>query len=309
MTSTEYTRMKIVNSLIESIEEQKVLPWNSPYLFKRGRPSNLTTGTVYRGMNALILTMTIQMQGWDSAKFITKSAIKKLGCKIKKGASAVPVYYTGKAYRLDGKNVTPSKYKKLSDEDKEKCTMYYYLKTYWVYNVTETTVDWQSKVEPVKEFTDIEKIENCEKLVKRYKGRPEIVNERDSVAFYRPIDDIVNMPKRKYMKSNEAYYSTLFHELTHSTGHESRLNRELNSQKLDKTSYSKEELIAELGALFMCSEAGIDKAVTDNSAAYLNSWLKVLKSDTNFIWDAAVKAQKAADFMLSGKAAADKVAA
>src|SRR4030095_16427188 len=123
-------------------------------------------------------------------------------------------------------------------------------------------------------------------------------------AFYSPSGDFVGMPSAEQFRTGEDYYSVLFHELTHSTGHESRLNRKGVSgsdgewSAFGSQSYSKEELVAEMGAAFLCGQAGIAERTLDNSAAYVAAWLQRLKDDRRLVVHAAAQAQKAADYVL-----------
>ena len=133
--------------------------------------------------------------------------------------------------------------------------------------------------------------------------RPAIRHGLDR-AFYSPAADSVGMPSPERFDTPENYYNVLFHELTHSTGHESRLNRKGVSGTdgqwagFGSQSYSKEEMVAEMGAAFLCGQAGIVERTIDNSAAYLRSWLERLKNDCRLVVQAAAQAQKAADFIL-----------
>ena len=133
--------------------------------------------------------------------------------------------------------------------------------------------------------------------------------EQSSAAWYRPSNDTVGMPARGLFSSAEEYYSTLFHELTHSTGHASRIGREgieiLNT--FGSESYSKEELVAEMGAAMLCGVTGIAPATIENSAAYLKTWIERLKSDSRLLVSAASAAQKAADY-IRGESAMDSPA-
>jgi antirestriction protein ArdC len=147
-------------------------------------------------------------------------------------------------------------------------------------------------------------IEECESIANRMPNPPRI--EQHSQAFYRPSADMVGMPSRTCFESPEAYYSTLFHELTHSTGHTSRLNRfDENStdHQFGSESYSKEELVAELGAAMLAGIAGISQTTIANSASYLQTWINRLKSDSRLIISAASNAQKAADYILGNEKA------
>jgi antirestriction protein ArdC len=120
-------------------------------------------------------------------------------------------------------------------------------------------------------------------------------------AYYTPASDTVVVPSLNSSTSSEGYYSTLFHELAHSTGHESRLNRKelVNSDGFGNTNYAKEELTAEMTAAFLCAITGIHQPTIANSAAYIQSWLKALRNDKTLVIKAAAQAQKAADYIMS----------
>ena len=122
----------------------------------------------------------------------------------------------------------------------------------------------------------------------------------ESRAYYMPALDMVNMPAKELFKTDEQYYSVAFHEFAHSTGHASRLNRKevTDGSKFGSHDYSIEELVAEMTAVFLCHETGI-QAPFDNSIAYLKSWLKAFKNDTKMIMTASSRAQKATDYILN----------
>jgi antirestriction protein ArdC len=128
-----------------------------------------------------------------------------------------------------------------------------------------------------------------------------ILRDRKLEAYYSPLLDRPVLPRREAFDSLEFYYSVLFHELTHSTGAKSRLNRETLTQALhfgDTTNYSREELVAEMGALFLAGHTGIEQVTLENSAAYLANWIRVLKGDPRFVISAAANAQKTVDYIL-----------
>ena len=121
-------------------------------------------------------------------------------------------------------------------------------------------------------------------------------------AYYSPVKDVVNMPAFSRFASKEDYHATLFHELTHSTGHESRLDRGLSKPgSFGSEEYSKEELIAELGAAFLCGVTGIEPKTIDGAASYIEGWLKVLRADSKILVQAGGRAQAAVDFILNGR--------
>ena len=146
---------------------------------------------------------------------------------------------------------------------------------------------------------DIQPVERCDQLVAGYAAGPEI-RHGGQVASYSPIGDVVRMPERSAFHSAEAYYSTLFHELTHSTGHPKRLARFTPAEPpppFGSPDYSREELVAELGSGFLCAQAGISNLTIENSAAYIAGWLRVLKTDKRAVVFAAAAARKAAELI------------
>jgi antirestriction protein ArdC len=143
-----------------------------------------------------------------------------------------------------------------------------------------------------------EPIEAAESIAKSYADGPAIEHQGQE-AYYRPSIDTVRLPTQSRFASTEEYYSTLFHELAHSTGHSNRLSRGLDEtlHPFGSPDYGKEELIAEMAAAFLSAHAGIKPAVIENQAAYIGSWTKTLKSDKRLVIQAAGAAQKAADWI------------
>jgi antirestriction protein ArdC len=174
------------------------------------------------------------------------------------------------------------------------------LRYYSVFNVEQCDgIEYPKPDVPTFEFTPIER---AEQIVAGMPNKPEITSGGDS-AYYRPSLDQVNMPPKERFERPEYFYDTLFHELTHATGHESRLNRKGVADKDEHSQfgsdpYAREELVAEMGASFLCGHAGIVERTIDNSAAYIGHWLEQLKQDPRLVIVAAGQAQKAADYIL-----------
>ncbi len=151
---------------------------------------------------------------------------------------------------------------------------------------------------PVYEPIAFTPIDAAEQIVSGYQGRPEIEHQ-GSRAYYVPKTDSVSIPPQCRFTSGEAYYSTLFHELAHSTGHSTRLDRGVDTKQapFGSADYGREELVAEMTASFLCGHAGIAPAVVENSAAYIGGWIKTLKGDKRLAVVAAGAAQRAADWI------------
>jgi antirestriction protein ArdC len=180
---------------------------------------------------------------------------------------------------------------------------YSVLRYYTVFNVEQTDGCKLNLPEPPK-LNEHEKIERCEAVYGNMPNRPALRSDspnRRFQAFYSPSADYVNVPDLSCFDKPEEYYSTVFHELTHCTGHVSRLNRETLTQmvRFGDTNYSKEELVAEMGSAFLAGLTGIDLVTIPNSAAYLQSWMGRLKGDPKLVISAAAQAQKAVDFILN----------
>jgi antirestriction protein ArdC len=284
-----------VNYKIISMLEQGVAPWRRTWS-TYGLAKNYATGHVYTGINFIMMNNTLHPIPF----FMTLNQVRTMGGKLKKGAKADKVIYFNVVYKDQNNRVV----------NKDEATHLYnigievktlkFIKYYNVFNISD--------VEGIElEISEIqlkpnEKIDKCEYIVEYMPKCPEIRHIDSKGAFYSPILDIVNIPQIEQFESAEAYYATLFHELIHSTGHVSRLGREevMNPHDFGSKPYSREELVAEMGASFLCSSVQIDfDQIFENNVAYLAGWLKVLKVDSKFIFKVTSEAQKGVDFILN----------
>ena len=274
---------EIVTEQVIKQLESGVAPWRKPW--RTEMPCNLISGKEYRGMNVFLLGS----QGYASRYWLTFNQANKLGGHVRKGeqSSIVTFWHIGEEkIKTDGSKTRP-----------------FLLRYYCVFNLTQTE-GIAEKLGLGNASPRVPSIEGCEAIVAGMPNAPKM--EQSNAAWYRPSTDSVGMPARGLFSSAEEYYSTLFHELTHSTGHPSRIGREgieiLNT--FGSESYSKEELVAEMGAAMLCGVTGIAPATLQNSAAYLKTWIERLKSDSRLLVTAASAAQKAADY-IRGESAND----
>lgn len=268
----------VVLDRILAIMDTGTLPWQQPWDSKVGFPKNLFSKRAYSGVNVWMLAC----QGYDSPYWATFKQISAAGGTVKKGSKATPIVFWNVSQKEDA---ATGKVKKST-----------FLVYYNVFNVAQTEGLEVPAIESVESrFTPIEV---CEKLVGNMPLRPSIFHGGIG-AFYTPSRDTVTMPDRTTFTNPDSYYSTLFHELGHSTGHESRLNRPTitDCKPFGSVSYAKEELIAEMTASYLCGVAGIDNATANNSAAYIKGWMATLQHDRSMLISAASKAQKAADYI------------
>jgi len=275
----------ITDQIIEAME-RGVCPWKKPWKTIGGLPRNIR-GTHYRGINAFLLALQSDFSGWEQPLFLTFKQAKELGGKVRKGEKSTMVVFW--------KVFVPKEY--LANPDacppEEKRWM---LRYYRVFNVAQVE-GLPPKAVPRIVENDHSPIEACEEIVANMPNCPRISTGANR-ASYIPAFDRVMIPALAAFDTAEAYHSTLFHELTHATGHDSRLFRQGAFEgNFGSEPYAKEELVAELGAAFLCARAGIAPAIIEDSAAYIAGWLKRLREDKTLIVSAASAAQKAADFI------------
>ncbi len=278
---------QIVTDKIIELLEKGTVPWQLPWA-NAGMPMNLLSKRPYRGINVWLLSMLT----YESNLFITFDQLKKLGGNVKKGEHGHVVVFWK----------TPEKNQNLDEaEEQTKQKKRTILRYYKVWNITQCD-NIPEKLLPSFSTQDYDPIMECESIIDLMPNKPKMVS-KESQAYYDVQQDLVNMPKKKTFKSNEGYYSTLFHELVHSTGHSSRVDRKSITEmhEFGGEQYSIEELIAELGSCYLCNHAGILNERIDQSAAYVESWLQKLKSDKRFIVFAAAHAQRGTDYILNIK--------
>jgi antirestriction protein ArdC len=268
----------ITSRIIEKLEAGTA-PWLKPWTGGE-MPKNLTTGKTYRGANLFLLNM----MNFSSPYWLTFRQCKERGGHVKPGEKATPIVFW---------NIS-----KREDEDGEEREIPL-LRYYNVFNVEQCE---GLQVDAIAaEPQHFSPLTECERIINDMPNSPEI-RHNEPRAYYVPAKDYVNMPKAETFHSSEEYYSTLFHELTHATGHSSRLNRKgLTVNAFGSSEYGKEELVAEMGAAFLCGSTRIENRVIDNSAAYVAGWLKAIKGDKKIFITAAAAAQKAADYILNIK--------
>lgn len=281
-TSQSDTRFDVYQAVTDKIIEQLnkgTVPWHKPW--RDGLPRNLISNRPYRGINVLLLLSL----GYEQNYFLTFKQLKEVGGSVKKGEKAtLVVYWNFVEKKEEGEEETTEKKRRS------------YLRYYLVYNIAQCTgID--DRVPPFEQ-TVHQPITACEQLIKDMRNMPRIQHKQQS-AWYDPIDDLINMPKKDSFESAESYYGTLFHELIHSTGHNSRLVRRtlIEMAEFGSDAYSHEELVAEIGTAFLQAHTGIESQL-EQSAAYISNWLKRLQDDKRLIISAAASAQRAADYIL-----------
>ena len=276
---------------------QGVVPWQWPWDAQQGRPRNLVTDKPYRGINLWLLVMAGGSPFW-----LTYKQAQRIGGQVRKGEHGIEVV----VWKWVTKTVKPTEAAAGEPAEPGRTKRYAMLRSYTVFNAMqcELPADWRERAEiAAPALAEADKIQACEQIVATMPHRPEIVHA-GVTAMYQPGPDRVTMPAPQRFAVPARYYSTLFHELTHATGHPRRLDRAtlVDMVSFGDTNYSKEELCAEMGAVYLCGVAGIENRTCDQSAAYIQGWLRTLQDDTKLLIGAAAQAQRAVDFIL-GEAA------
>lgn len=284
--STKVDVYKIVTDRIIELLELGTVPWQKPWI-DAGVPANLLSKRPYRGINLWLLLSL----NYERNLFLTWDQLKKIGGSVKQGEHGQVVVFWKTVKKTDNPE---------GEEQKNVPLLRYYK----VFNIEQCKDIPEGLVMPLVQ-REHDPIAECEAIVN---GMPECppVKFKEQKAFYDIIGDYINMPKKKSFKTNESYYSTLFHELVHSTGSEKRLKRPTITEMAEFGSepYSIEELVAELGAAYLCSFAGILGSQIVDNTAYIKGWLGKLKDDKRFIIRASGYSQKAVDHILNIKEAA-----
>src|SRR5512135_1252938 len=271
--------------IVERLEEG-VIPWQK--CWTSGPAKSLTTGKEYRGLNSLLL----KMGEYSSRYWVTFKQAKKADGHIKKGEKATPVVYWH--WR------TPEEMAKLRAEGRaaEPAPCYPFIA--WVFNLDQS----ENLERPADDVPAVKNspLEEAQKIVDAMPQPPKIRHGASLNPGYAAMLDRVEMPDMGQFEDAEHYYSTLFHELVHSTGARSRLDRFEKTEGDREGRYGYEELVAELGAAFLSVTCGLDNSSRlDDASAYLAGWLKALRNDKKLLLHASGAAQRAADFIL-GKA-------
>jgi len=279
---------RVTSRIIESLE-QGVRPWMKPWAASHteGRISRplRANGTPYRGINVLLLWGEAIEKGYSRNIWMTYKQAEEIGAHIRKGEHGSLVVYADRMTKTE----TNEKGEELEREIP-------FMKGYTVFNVEQIEdLPAHYLAQPEQKGEPLELIEQAEAFFTKTGAT---FRHGGNKAFFSPSRDLIQLPPAEAFKDAEGYAATKAHELIHWSGHESRLAREFG-KRFGDTAYAREELVAELGAAFLCADLGITPEIREDHAAYLDNWLQVLKEDKRAIFSAASHAQKAADYLHS----------
>ena len=272
-----------ITDRIINVLEQGVIPWHKPWIGGSGGCISYSTGKPYSLLNHILL-------GGQSGEYITFKQATLAGGHVRKGEKSKMVVFW-KPYEK-------------ADEETGEITQLFYLRYYNVFHLDQVegiSPRWAVSVLP---GAGLRPDAAADEVIKNYVDRSGVTLHiaQSDRAYYQPGTDTVVVPELSQYQQQEEYYSTLFHELTHSTGHKARLDRLTDIAAFGSHEYSKEELCAELGSAFLVNHCGLESSASfRNSAGYIQGWLKALKNDKRLIVSAAGAAEKAVNMILNRK--------
>ena len=277
----------VTAQLVAALESGDLPPWRQPW--KAGSSGFLPmrhSDVAYRGVNVLILWAEGASKGYSSSHWMTFAQAKDYGGSVRKGEKSTAILFcqpmTKDTVKADGSQGKDS---------------FWISKTYRVFNADQIDgLPDRFTTKPVHQIDQEQRIAHAETFIGNTKAD---IRHANGGAFYRPSTDSISLPPFETFDNPEAYYATALHELSHWTGHGSRLNRDLKGFGTNREDYSREEIIAELSSVFVCAALGITPPDMGQHAAYIDCWVKALKADPRYIFSAASKAQAAADYLMS----------
>lgn len=269
---------KIINAL-----EQGTPPWICPWTDHTALPSNLATGKRYRGINILMLSIEAQLRDCTDSRWLTLRQANELGACVRKGEHGTPIVF----FKM--KELTDEQGSADTDPDAQKRVVPL-LRSYTVFNTSQLEfLPGRFALRPAPAW---QPIGEAEQLLYETGA---VIRHGGNRAFYSPSEDLIQLPPPAWFPDSGDYYAVALHELTHWSGHPRRLNRVLG-RRHGIDGYAFEELIAEMGAAFLCAHCGLPGRL--EHASYIDHWLDALRRDKRLIFVAAGMAQKAADFVL-----------
>ena len=314
---------RFTEMMIERMEQMKSTEWKKGWIGNSIAPGAMpqnVSGRGYSGSNSFFLQLDTTLRGYSMPVYLTFKQANDLGAHVKKGESAMPVlYWDIMARDKDGRKITKDTYRQMSLAERMQVQTIPFLKAYNVFNIDQTNLAEvkPDKVEALKKLFAPPEIRDtvgmfASKALDRMFEQQEWIcpiqyDKQVPGAYFSPSKDIIVIPRKEQFnigktpeevyKDGMEYYSTALHEMAHSTGTESRLNRG-SHEKFGDAKYAKEELVAELTAAMVGNSMGFDKRILDNNAAYLDGWISTLKENPKFIVSVIADVNKAANMVL-----------
>jgi antirestriction protein ArdC len=289
-TTTKKDLYQEITDRIVAYLEKGVKPWEKPWhaASKHGHVSRPLryNGEPYQGVNVINLWMSAMEQGFSTPIWMTYKQAESLGGQVRKGEKGSLSVRAGTFLKTEQDR---------NGDEVEKTLRF--LKRFAVFNVDQIDGLPDKYYATPDELVPLSEDERIDRVDQFFKNTGASIQHGGASAFYSPTHDFINMPPFERFFNRESYYATLAHETTHWTRHKSRLNRDLGRKSWGDAGYAMEELVAELGAAFLCADLAITLEPRDDHADYIGAWLEVLKKDTRAVFTAASHATKAVTYL------------
>ena len=290
MTSKSDLYSRVTDKIIADLEAGNLTwqqPWRAGHVAGGVSRPLRAGGLPYQGINTIMLWASAMEQGFSCPFWVTYKQAQELGGQVRKGERGSPVVYAGAITRSETDE---------AGNDTEKHIPF--LKSYTVFNAEQIDgLPEHFYARPQPEPAAEEQPERMARADCFFQRTGATIRHGGDRAYYAPSSDHVQMPPLSAFRDAESYYATLAHEMTHWTKHRSRLNRDFGRKRWGDAGYAMEELVAEIGAAFLCADLGATPETRPDHAAYIASWLRVLKQDSRAIFTAATHAQRAVDHL------------
>lgn len=278
----------VTDRIIRRLEDG-VAPWRQPWLsIGLGMPKNAASNRQYNGVNVWLLMLTAETRGFDSNLWGTFNQWRNLGGHVNRGEKGTQIVF----WNIKEETTTNPQ----TGEQKEEKR--FFARTYTVFNLCQCGGEKLDRFRPSPtEALPFEDHDEAEYAIARTDAD---IRYGGNQAYFHKADDYIQLPNKDRFRMESEFYSTALHELSHWTGHETRLNRIDKLSRFGDESYAMEELVAEMSSAFLCASLGVENIFGERLAAsYIEGWLKVLKSDRRAIFTASSAASEAADYVLS----------
>ena len=313
-SSRQRVEDEIADRIIELLDQGELPPWEKGWRnSKSGDPVNALTMKPYRGINRWLTLITQQSMGYDDPRWLTYRQAEGLGGHVRKGEKSTSIIFWKQVsfrQREDGDQAQNQAHANNQNNgsngnppDESRTRTYPMLRSYRVFNL-EQTQDCKVKPLPPAETTGHDPIELAEAIIAGMPNPPEMefYENANYVPHYQPATDVIRVPRMDRYLNLEDYYNTVFHELTHATGHSKRLDRfSLDANADDLHAYGREELTAAMGSAMLAAHAGIDAELVERDASYIRHWRDTINADKPMIIRSATLAQRAVDLILGEK--------
>ena len=276
----------VADRILELLDRGELPPWHRPWRINpNGNPCNAVTQRPYRGINTWLTRISQELFGYDDHRWLTLKQANAAGGHVNKGERATKIIFWKTIHK--------------EDPNASDVATYPLAVIYNIFNVEQTTSCNIPDLPKLPQQPD--PIEQAEAIIASMPNPPQIQTyETDNIApHYRPIDDVVRIPDSRRYDEVELYYNTVYHELTHSTGHPKRLNRFTPTEIPNIHDYGIEELVAGMGSAMLADLAGIGHATLQPDASYIQHWSQTIRANRSIILSAAQRSQKAVDYIMN----------